>query len=386
MKVYSELNVYDMGIKRMEYIFDEFEEVVVGFSGGKDSTVILHLAIEVARKRNRLPIKVLFIDQEAEWQHNIDYVRRVMDMPEVEPMWFQMPIRIFNATSYNQEWLWCWKEGDEWMREKEPDAITVNDYGTDRFADLFGAILRKDFKGIKTTYVAGVRTQESPARYSGLTNGITYKWLTYGRKHNNLHYTLYPIYDWTTDDVWKAIHENDWDYTKVYDFMWQHGVAIKDMRISNLHHETAVHALYILQEIEPKTWNKLTKRLEGIDTTAKIDRKDSFTAKELPFMFSSWVEYRDFLLEKLVTNPDFKERFKKKFERMEDTYFAMNNKDDMYRVQISSILLNDWEHVKINNWERRPSVLDYRNTIKRGGSEGGYKRTKYSPLRRKEIK
>ena len=63
MKFYSKNNVYEEALKRIEFFFDEFEEVIVGFSGGKDSTVTLHLALEVAEKRNRLPLKVLFVDQ-----------------------------------------------------------------------------------------------------------------------------------------------------------------------------------------------------------------------------------------------------------------------------------------------------------------------------------
>ena len=93
MKFYSNISVYDASIKRMENLFDEFEEIVVGFSGGKDSTVTLHLALEIAEKRNRLPLKVLFIDQEAEWQGTIDYVKKIMYDDRVEPLWFQMPIK-----------------------------------------------------------------------------------------------------------------------------------------------------------------------------------------------------------------------------------------------------------------------------------------------------
>jgi len=99
MKFYSNTNVYDESIKRIEYFFNEFEEVVVGFSGGKDSTVTLHLALEVAERLNKLPLKVLFIDQEAEWQGTVDYVKKVMYNPKVKPMWFQMPIVITNNAS-----------------------------------------------------------------------------------------------------------------------------------------------------------------------------------------------------------------------------------------------------------------------------------------------
>ena len=103
-----EQNVFDAAVERINRIFDDFQNIVVSFSGGKDSTVVLELTIAIARQRNRLPVKVLFIDQEVEWQHTIDYVRRVMSRPEVEPIWLQMPIKLFNATSHTDDWLWCW--------------------------------------------------------------------------------------------------------------------------------------------------------------------------------------------------------------------------------------------------------------------------------------
>ena len=98
-KIYFKENVVEMAEKRMSRLFDEFEEVVVEFSGGKDITVILELALREARKRNRLPLSVMFIDQEAEWTETINYMRRTMTREEVRPYWYQMPIYIDNASS-----------------------------------------------------------------------------------------------------------------------------------------------------------------------------------------------------------------------------------------------------------------------------------------------
>jgi len=39
-------------------------------------------------------------------------------------------------------------------------------------------------------------------------------------------------------------------------------------------------------------------RISGIDTAGKMSY-DNFYVRKLPFMFSSWIEYRDFLIEKL---------------------------------------------------------------------------------------
>lgn len=385
MKVYMETNVYEEAKKRISRIFDEFEEIVIGFSGGKDSTVVFNLALEEAKRRNRTPLKVLFIDQEAEWQHTIDYVKSVMYRKDVEPLWLQIEIKLFNATSHSKEWLYCWEKGGNWIRPKDEISIKENTFGTDRFKDLFGKVINAKYKGIKTAYIAGVRTEESPTRFVAMTSSATYKEITYGNKLGKDHYTFYPIYDWTYSDVWKAIHDNKWKYNKVYDYFYQYGVSPKDMRVSNLHHETAIHELYYLQEIEPETWNKLVARLDGIDTTGKLEKSDSFMApKKLPFMFKDWKEYRDYLLENLVESEHTKEKFRKKFEELDERYLGMEKIETLYKTEISAILANDHYFTKITNFERNPELNAFRKFKKNKlDYHGG---NKYIPVRKGKRK
>src|SRR3990167_8304037 len=237
MKIYCTKNVFDAGLDRIRWLFDEFPNIIVGFSGGKDSTVIFNLCMMVAKEKNRLPLKVFFLDQEAEWQATIDQVTLVMENPDVTPLWFQMPIRLFNATSTTEHWLNCWDKADEhrWMRPQVPYSIHENTYGTDRFGKIFAAILKKDFPDTKTCYIAGVRTEESPTRHCALTHSAKYKWATWGSGLNRKleHYTFYPLYDWSYSDIWKAIHANGWHYNAIYDAMYSYGVPVMKMRVSN---------------------------------------------------------------------------------------------------------------------------------------------------------
>jgi predicted phosphoadenosine phosphosulfate sulfurtransferase len=362
MKVYGKTNVLEEARSRIKFLFQEFDEVIVGFSGGKDSTVILNLCLEEARRIGRIPLSVMFLDQEAEWQTVIDYVETVMYSKEVKPYWLQVPIKLFNATSHTSEWLHCWEEGGDWIREKDPISIKENVYGTDRFHEMFPAFLKHHFSGKKVCYVSGVRTEESPARFIGLTSKATYKQITWGKILNRgeEHFTFYPIYDWSYSDVWKAMFENKWRYCKIYDYMYQYGVPPRNMRVSNLHHETAIHALYYLQEIEPDTWNKLTARLEGINTTSKIDKADNFQVKELPFMFKDWQEYRDYLLDNLVLDPAIHKKFKDTFGQFDINYTGMDHIEDYHRVCITCILANDHFFTKLINFDRHPHVYNFR--------------------------
>jgi predicted phosphoadenosine phosphosulfate sulfurtransferase len=379
MKIYTNQNVYEAALDRVRFVFDEFPNVIADISGGKDSTVIFNLALQIAREKNRLPLRVMFIDQEAEWKAAIDHVRHIMENPDVKPMWFQMPIKIFNATSTIEPWLYCWEEGKEWIREKESNSFTVNKYGTDRFKELFDKIALVEFPDMPTAQLGGVRCEESPTRFLGLTTEATYKWVTWGKIINKRrgHYTFYPIYDWSYTDVWHAIFSNEWEYCRLYDYYYQYGVPFGKMRVSNVHHETAVQNLFRLQEVEPETWEKITARISGINTAGKLGKDDYFLNGKLPFMFRDWKEYRDYLLENLIEDTDIKTRFRAKFDEHDVVYAHMGDINKLYREHINTILCNDYHFTKLTNFESRPASFVYRKAQKgipiyRDGSNEAY--------------
>jgi predicted phosphoadenosine phosphosulfate sulfurtransferase len=353
MKVYKKENVFEAALDRIRWLFDEFDEVIVSSSGGKDSTVVFNLALQVAEEKDRLPLKVMFIDQEAEWRHTIEYMTRIMYDQRVTPFWYQMPIRIFNATSATDHWLNCWEKEaeDKWIHPRQPIAITENVYGTERFNELFPAIAKVEYPNKRVCYLAGMRADENPKRFVAMTQSLTYKWATWGKVLNkaNEHYTMYPIYDWTSSDVWKAIVSNDWDFNKVYEQMYGHGVQLEKMRVSNLHHETAVESLFNLQEIEGDTWNRMTNRLAGIDTAGKMGAED-FYMRDLPFVFKDWKEYRDYLLEHLILDSEDKSVFTEAF-KLHDLAYEGTIGENLYRMHVSAILAQDVYLTKLANFD-----------------------------------
>lgn len=380
MKIYLKDNVLEAARKRMRWVFKEFPNVVVGFSGGKDSTVVLNLALEVAlEQRHRL--KVMFLDQEAEWGAVIDYVREVMSLPEVEPYWLQIPIKIENSTSQNDPFLYCWEPGKEWIRDKEPHSIKENILGTENFYKVFTAFPYAYFGDQPVAFVGGVRAEESPARALAMTAYETYRGVTWGKKLSpkHTHYTFYPIYDWSFTDVWHAIESHGWAYCPLYDQMYQHGVPIKEMRVSSVHHETATKTLTYLQEIEPKTWNALTRRLHGVNTVNQL--QDSWYCPEkLPWMFSDWWEYRDHLLETIVL-PENREHFRKQFATYDHNYsHHQPAMDRLVKVQIAMLLVNDLNGVKLDTF--RPQFGFYSKAAGTKGGKSGPKRNPKKSVRR----
>lgn len=361
MKILLQNNVFEESLNRIRLLFDEFPFVCVNVSGGKDSTVLLNLALRVAKEKNRLPLPVMWIDQEVEWQGTVDWIKNVMYSKDVIPYWLQIPMVITNNASSTERYNHCWNPNDKdiWTHDLDPISIKSNIYGTIRFHEIFEAFLRKTVKG-KACYISGVRAEESPKRLTALTDAACYKNITWGRKYKTANqFVFYPIYDWSYTDIWKAINENGWKYNKVYDYMYRHGVPITDMRISNLHHETAIQSLMLIQEIEPKTWDKVSKRINASNSIKHL-KKESFTCpNKLPYMFNSWYEYMVYLAENLIYDTKNKNDIIKNYNKYKDVFIDEKPKTVFLKTLINTILSADWDFTKFINFIHRGSTYTY---------------------------
>ena len=122
---------------------------------------------------------------------------------------------------------------------------------------------------------------------------------------------------------------------------------------------------YLTERLPAAEWcfdqkrNAMDTFLRALDMAGKMGTADYFV-RDLPFMFKDWAEYRDYLLDKLIDNPDWHASFRKEFDRQEAIYGDTEHGPEMRRNQINSILTNDWEHIKLANWERRPQIYNVR--------------------------
>jgi predicted phosphoadenosine phosphosulfate sulfurtransferase len=73
-KKFLDKNVLEAAQERIAIAFDSFTKIYVSFSGGKDSTVMLHLVMQEAIKRNR-KVGLLFVDLEGQYKITIEHIR-----------------------------------------------------------------------------------------------------------------------------------------------------------------------------------------------------------------------------------------------------------------------------------------------------------------------
>ncbi|EPI02064.1 hypothetical protein D920_00392, partial [Enterococcus faecalis 13-SD-W-01] len=77
MKKFLKENVYEYTLKRLEYIFSKFDHIVIAFSGGKDSGVLLELVYKYYKSySSQIKISVYHLDYEGGYRSTLDYVKR----------------------------------------------------------------------------------------------------------------------------------------------------------------------------------------------------------------------------------------------------------------------------------------------------------------------
>jgi predicted phosphoadenosine phosphosulfate sulfurtransferase len=78
-KVYNNKTVLEASKERISLTFDNFKNIYISFSGGKDSSVMTHLVLAEAKKRNR-KVCLLIIDLEAQYNDTICHIEQMIEM------------------------------------------------------------------------------------------------------------------------------------------------------------------------------------------------------------------------------------------------------------------------------------------------------------------
>jgi len=281
LKHYGADSVLVAARERIAKTFDAFPRVYVSFSGGKDSTVMLHLVLDEAKARGR-KVGVLIIDLEAQYTVTMEHIATLLDLyrDHVDVHWVCLPMLLRNAvTQYEPRWC-CWDPDarEAWVREYPEHQGVVKDSSFypffvprmefEEFMVLFGVWYSQ---GERTAACVGIRADESLNRFRAVSTADKemlndWRWTT--KVEENL-YNVYPIYDWKTQDIWiyHAKHP-DSPHNRLYDLMHLAGLTIHQMRICQPYGDDQRRGLWLYHLIEPQTWARVVARVNGANSGA----------------------------------------------------------------------------------------------------------------------
>ena len=280
-KNYLDVSVLDAARQRISWAFDTFDKAYVSFSGGKDSTVLLHLVAQEARARSRT-IGVLIVDLEAQYQATADHVQAMLDTYAdcIEPHWVCVPMALRNGVSnFEPKWLaWDPDREDLWIRPKPSIADTQDTPSLDwyvpgmEFEEFIIEWGQRWAGGEPTACFVGIRADESLNRYrtvampSKATKEVKDGHLWTTRVIDDL-YNVYPIYDWRSQDIWRYHGAYPEDRANpVYDLMHKAGVPLGHQRLCQPYGDDQRQGLWLYHLLEPHTWFKLISRVNGANS------------------------------------------------------------------------------------------------------------------------
>lgn len=182
-KTYIDKNVYEAAQERIKFIFDEFENVLVSFSCGKDSAICLNMFYDYAKEHNCLDrLAMYYMDYEADYESTDEFAKRSFEenFEGIKKYWLCLPISAQCSCSMTETYWIPWDEDkkDIWVKEMPDNEYVVNEHNVpfDFVKGSYGADTRKRFTQWfsseygKTAVIVGIRCDESLNRLAIVTS------------------------------------------------------------------------------------------------------------------------------------------------------------------------------------------------------------------------
>ncbi len=317
LRKYLEQNVYEALQSRLRFVFEEFDNIYLSFSGGKDSGLLLNLVLDFQQKNYPgKRIGVFHQDFEAQYTVTSEYVERTFERikDQVEPYWVCLPMATRTAlSSYEMYWYpWDDKKKDVWVRPMpqkeyvinlENNPMTTYHYRMNQedLARQFGRWYRLSHGDKKTVCLLGMRASESLQRYSGFLNiKYGYQGECWISKQFKDVWCASPMFDWSAEDVWHANYLFEYDYNRLYDLYYMAGLKVSQMRVASPFNDYSKDSLNLYRVIDPEIWTKLVGRVQGANFASIYGKTKAMGYRNVTLPPEhTWKSYTMFLLDTL---------------------------------------------------------------------------------------
>lgn len=343
----STLSVVEGARLRIRNVFSNGLPVYFAFSGGKDSLVMAQLIYDLIQEGQIDPtiMTVQFVDEEAIFpciERTVHEWRKKFLLVGAQFQWLAIECKHFNCFNQleNDETFICWDstKEDVWVRQPPPFAIRTHPKLYPR-KDSYLAFLERTRKdGIS---IVGIRTAESLQRLQNIAS------MTRAKKPCTNTQQIFPIYDWSNDDVWVYLNERKVNIPEVYLYLWQSGSRPNQLRVSQFFSVDTARVLVKMNEYYPDLMERVIRREPNAYLAALYWDSEMFgkntTNRQRAESGEEKIDYKKALLELLKNIPEnfhtdhsryVAERYRK-FILQADSIASERDYEKIYRGLIS---------------------------------------------------
>ena len=256
----SSIDVVKAAEIRITNVFNNGLPVFMSFSGGKDSLCMAQLVYNLVQrgKINPSQMVVQFIDEEAIFpciEKTVKNWRKRFILMGAKFEWYCLEVRHYNCFNElsNDESFICWDREKEavWVRQPPSFAIRSHPLLKPRVETNQDFLPRTCQSGITMT---GIRTAESVQRLQNIAT-MTRAGKTMTAKHQ-----IFPIYDWTNNDVWLYLLNEHVEIPDIYLYLWQAGTRKGQLRVSQFFSIDTARSLVKMNEYYPDLMERVIRR------------------------------------------------------------------------------------------------------------------------------
>ncbi len=316
VREYLELNVFDALQDRFKLVFEEFDNIYISFSGGKDSGLLLNLLLDFGDKHYpNQPIGVFHQDFEAQYTVTTEYIERTFERikDRVEPYWVCLPMATRTAVgNYEMFWYpWDDKKEDSWVRPMPDKEYVINlknnPMTTYRYrmhqedlAKQFGRWYRMSH-GKKRRCVCWECGRTNPFSDTAdflIKNTVTKE----SAGLENILKTCGAHLRFMTGHIRISGMPTvfSYDYNKLYDLYYKAGLKVSQMRVASPFNDYSKDSLNLYRVIDPEIWAKLVGRVQGANFASIYGRTKAMGYRNVTLPEGhTWKSYTIFLLDTL---------------------------------------------------------------------------------------